>query len=108
MRNRPEQLTTSLIPWALKPHLQNSDLRLYDRFFTEAYPDAGGKDFLQSPNRDNLKDVTAYLEPSLAKALPDQKFRFERNSQFVAKRMYYKADKPVSNLRAARVKVVVA
>ncbi len=49
-------------------------MRLYDRLFAEAHPDAGGKDFLQSLNPDSLKVVTAFVEPSLAQAQPDRKF----------------------------------
>ena len=98
MRNGPEQLTALHIPRALKPLNQNSDLRLHDRFFPEACPDAGGKDFLQSLNPDSSKVVTAYVEPSLAKAQPDQKFQFERFGYFVADRADHVAGaKPVFN-----------
>jgi len=51
-----------------------AEVRLYDRLFTDAQPDAGGKDFLASLNPDSKKVVTAYVEPSLAQAQPDQKF----------------------------------
>ena len=43
---------------------------------------AGGKDFLASLNPENLKTVTAYVEPSLAQAAADDKFQFERHGQF--------------------------
>ena len=75
-----------------------ADVRLYDRLFAEAHPDAGGKDFLQSLNPDSLKVVTAYVEPSLAQAQPDQKFQFERFGYFVADRLDHVAGaKPVFN-----------
>ena len=75
-----------------------AEVRLYDRLFTEAHPDAGGKDFLQSLNPNSLKVVTAYVEPSLAAALPDQKFQFERFGYFVADRVDHVAGvKPVFN-----------
>jgi glutaminyl-tRNA synthetase len=45
-----------------------AEVRLYDRLFTDAQPDAGGKDFLALLNPDSLKVVTAYVEPSLAAA----------------------------------------
>ena len=63
-----------------------AEVRLYDRLFLDAQPDAGGKDFLESLNPDNLKVVTTYLEPSLAAAKPDAKFQFERFGYFVADR----------------------
>jgi glutaminyl-tRNA synthetase len=63
-----------------------AEVRLYDRLFKDAQPDAGGKDFLESLNPDSLKVVTAYVEPSLAAARPDEKFQFERFGYFVADR----------------------
>ena len=61
-----------------------AEVRLYDRLFLDAQPDAGGKDFIESLNPDSLKVVTAFVEPSLAKARPDDKFQFERLGYFVA------------------------
>jgi glutaminyl-tRNA synthetase len=73
-------------------------VRLYERLFADAHPDAGGKDFLLSLNPDSLKVVTAYVEPSLAAAHPDQKFQFERFGYFVADRADHVAGmKPVFN-----------
>ncbi|ARV18192.1 Glutamine--tRNA ligase [Curvibacter sp. AEP1-3] len=75
-----------------------AEVRMYDRLFSDAQPDAGGKDFLESLNPNSLKVVTAIVEPSLANAQPDQKFQFERHGYFVADRVDHKADKPVFNL----------
>jgi len=74
-----------------------AEVRLYDRLFTDAHPDAGGKDFMASLNPDSKKIVTAYVEPSLAAALPDQKFQFERHGYFVADRKDHAPGKPVFN-----------
>ena len=74
-----------------------AEVRLYDRLFTEAQPDAGGKDFLTSLNPDSKKVVTAVVEPSLAAAVADQKFQFERHGYFVADRKDHAAGKPVFN-----------
>ncbi len=74
-----------------------AEVRLYDRLFADAHPDAGGKDFLQALNPDSLKVVQAYVEPSLALAQPDQKFQFERHGYFVADRIDHRADRPVFN-----------
>ncbi len=43
---------------------------------------ASGKDFLASLSLNGLKTVTAYVEPSLARAEADDKFQFERHGQF--------------------------
>ncbi len=74
-----------------------AEVRLYDRLFTDPQPDAGGKDFLTLLNPDSLKVVTAYVEPSLANAQPDEKFQFERFGYFVADRKDHTPGKPVFN-----------
>ncbi|MFM8575600.1 MAG: glutamine--tRNA ligase/YqeY domain fusion protein [Limnohabitans sp.] len=74
-----------------------AEVRLYDRLFADAQPDAGGKDFLQALNPDSLQVVTAYVEPSLAAAAPDQKFQFERFGYFVADRHDHRPGQPVFN-----------
>jgi len=74
-----------------------AELRLYDRLFTEAQPDAGGKDFMASLNPNSKKVVRGYIEPSLANAQPDDKFQFERHGYFVADRVDHAPGKPVIN-----------
>ena len=77
----------------------SAEVRMYDRLFIDAQPDAGGKDFIESLNPDSLKVVSAIVEPSLANALPDQKFQFERHGYFVADRLdHVQGAKPVFNL----------
>ena len=75
-----------------------AEVRLYDRLFSDPQPDAGGKDFIEALNPDSLKVVSAFVEPSLALAQPDQKFQFERFGYFVADRVDHVAgSKPVFN-----------
>jgi glutaminyl-tRNA synthetase len=74
-----------------------AEVRMYDRLFLDPQPDAGGKDYLESLNPDSLKTITAIVEPSLATALPDAKFQFERHGYFVADRVDHAAGKPVFN-----------
>jgi glutaminyl-tRNA synthetase len=74
-----------------------AELRLYDRLFTEAQPDAGGKDFLASLNPASKRVVRGFIEPSLAHAQPDDKFQFERHGYFVADRHDHVAGQPVIN-----------
>ena len=76
----------------------SAEVRMYDRLFSDAHPDAGGKNFLDSLNPNSLKVVTAIVEPSLANAKPDDKFQFERHGYFVADRVDHTAGKPVFNL----------
>ncbi len=76
-----------------------AEVRMYDRLFLDAQPDAGGKDFIESLNPDSLKVVTAIVEPSLAQAQPDDEFQFERHGYFVADRVdHVQGTKPVFNL----------
>jgi glutaminyl-tRNA synthetase len=77
------------------------ELRLYDRLFTEAQPDAGGRDFKLSLNPNSKKVARGYLEPSLANARPDEKFQFERHGYFVADRVDHAPGQPVMNRIAA-------
>jgi glutaminyl-tRNA synthetase len=74
-----------------------AEVRMYDRLFLDPQPDAGGKDYLESLNPDSLKIATAIVEPSLATALPDAKFQFERLGYFVADQVDHAAGKPVFN-----------
>ncbi len=74
-----------------------AEVRMYDRLFLDAHPDAGGKDFIESLNPDSLKVVTAIVEPSLANAKPGDKFQFERHGYFVADCVDHMEGKPVFN-----------
>ena len=86
-----------VITWVAAHDAVPAEVRLYDRLFKDEHPDAGGKDFLESLNPDSLKIVTAFVEPSLANAQPDDKFQFERHGYFVADRVDCVAGKPVFN-----------
>jgi glutaminyl-tRNA synthetase len=77
-----------------------AEVRLYDRLFKEAMPDAGGKDFIEALNPESLQVVTVVVEPSLAQAKPDDKFQFERHGYFVADRVDHS---PVGRLVFNRV-----
>mgnify|MGYP000028148699 CR=1 FL=1 len=86
-----------VITWVGASDGVRAEVRLYDRLFADAHPDAGGKDFLQALNPESLQVVTAYVEPSLAQAQPDQKFQFERFGYFVADRLDHTPQRPVFN-----------
>nr|MDP2191585.1 glutamine--tRNA ligase/YqeY domain fusion protein [Rhodoferax sp.] len=87
-----------VITWVAVADGLSAEVRLYDRLFTDAQPDSGGKDFLASLNPNSLKVVQAVVEPSLASAKADDKFQFERHGYFVADRVDHAAGKPVFNL----------
>jgi glutaminyl-tRNA synthetase len=56
-------------------------VRLYDRLFTVAEPDATG-DFKQHLNPHSLEVVIAKCEPNLQDAQPDLRYQFERLAYF--------------------------
>lgn len=87
------------ITWVGVADGSKAEVRLYDRLFTVPQPGAGDKDFLEEMNPDSLKVVTAYVEPSLAKAKGDEKFQFERHGYFVADRKDHRpgGEQPVFN-----------
>ena len=92
-----------VITWVGVNDAVQAEVRLYDRLFKQAHPEAGGVDFLTNLNTNSLKVMTAYVEPSLAsggaiEARADDKFQFERHGYFVADRVDHAAGKPVFNL----------
>jgi glutaminyl-tRNA synthetase len=74
-----------------------AEVRLYDRLFSDAQPDAGGKDFKASLNPESLRVVTGYLEASLAGAEADERFQIERHGYFVTDRLDHAPGRPVLN-----------
>ena len=69
------------IHWVSATRGVDAEVRLYDRLFNVAEPDADGK-FLEHVNRHSLEVVTAKLEPSLATAGRGERFQFERLGYF--------------------------
>jgi glutaminyl-tRNA synthetase len=70
---------------------------LYDRLFTEAQPEAGGRDYRTVLNPLSKVTVSAFVEPSLAHTAPEQRFQFERHGYFIADRKDHRAEAPVFN-----------
>ncbi len=87
-----------VITWVAVADALPAEVRLYDRLFKEAHPEAGGVDFLQNLNANSLTVMHAVVEPSLATAKADDKFQFERHGYFAADRVDHAAGKLVFNL----------
>ncbi|MFD2366229.1 glutamine--tRNA ligase/YqeY domain fusion protein [Pseudoduganella sp. GCM10020061] len=85
------------IHWVSAEHALATEVRLYDRLFTDPMPDSGGKDFREFLNPQAKEVVQAYLEPGIAAAQPEDRFQFERHGYFVADRVDSKPGKPVFN-----------
>ncbi len=89
------------ITWVAAADAVPAEVRLYERLFNTAQPEAGGADFLQALNPDSLQTVQAWLEPTLAQAQPEQRFQFERHGYFVADRHQHSPARLVFNRIAA-------
>jgi len=69
------------IHWVSASHSIDAEVRLYDRLFTAAEPDADG-DYKKHLNPRSLETVTAKCEPSLREAKPELRYQFERLAYF--------------------------
>jgi glutaminyl-tRNA synthetase len=73
------------IHWVSAAEAIDAEVRLYDRLFSEAEPDAGG-DFKKYLNPDSLTVLTAKCEPSLREAKAELRYQFERLGYFALDR----------------------
>ncbi|MBL7471484.1 glutamine--tRNA ligase/YqeY domain fusion protein [Robertkochia sediminum] len=63
------------------------EVRLYDRLFSVAEPEEDKeKDFMDFINPESLKVTTAYAEPSLKNAQPEERYQFQRLGYFCVDR----------------------
>jgi len=70
------------IHWVSAKTAIEAEVRAYDRLFTEAEPEAGGRDFRTVLNPASLQIIRAKLEPSLAQPAAGQPYQFERLGYF--------------------------
>jgi glutaminyl-tRNA synthetase len=71
-----------VIHWVSAEQALDAEIQLYDRLFTVANP-AASDDFHSVINADSLITITAAkVEPSLAHAIPEKAFQFERQGYF--------------------------
>ena len=70
------------IHWVSAEHAVDAEVRLYDHLFTSERPD-DDDDFMTTLNPDSLEFIAdAKVEPSLADAVPGEKYQFERTGYF--------------------------
>ena len=73
------------IHWVSATHAVSAEIRVYDQLFSKEDPGevpAGGN-YLDNLNPNSLESIVdAKLEPSLADALPGDRFQFERSGYF--------------------------
>ncbi len=85
------------IHWVCAKKAYAAEIRLFDRLFKVPHPGAGEGSFLDDLNPESRNIITAYLEPSLREAKPEDRFQFERHGYFVADRHDSKPGAPVFN-----------
>ncbi len=71
------------ITWVSTKYAIPATVNLYDRLFTDEFPDSGDKDFLASLNPNSLQVVKAWLEPGID-VTPGNQWQFERLGYFIA------------------------
>lgn len=87
----------STIHWISAAHAKEAEFRMYDRLFQKEDPEEGEEGFLHCLNPDSLEIRHGYVELSLAKTEPGDRFQFERIGYF-ATDPDSTEEKPVFNL----------
>ncbi len=88
------------IHWVSAAHAHEAEVRLYDRLFAVEDPnrEEDGKTYLDHLNPHSLEVIRdARLEPDLAKAVPGERFQFERLGYFCADAVDSQPGRPVFN-----------
>ncbi|MHB0774151.1 glutamine--tRNA ligase/YqeY domain fusion protein [Halomonas sp. WWR20] len=76
-----------VIHWVSAPHAVPVEARLYENLFLLEAPDRDRDgDFLDHLNPESLDVVRGFAEPSLADAVPESRYQFERVGYFCADR----------------------
>ena len=92
------------IHWVDAATAVDAEIRLYDNLFSDAEPDAAGKNFIECLNPNSLEVLTgAKVEAGLAAAQPADRFQFMRQGYFCADSRDSKPDHLVFN-RAVSLK----
>jgi glutaminyl-tRNA synthetase len=84
------------VTWISTAQAVSAEIRLYDRLFSEPFPDAGDSDFLSCLNPHSVQVVKAFLEPGTA-LVPGVVTQFERLGYFVVDPIDSTPSAPVFN-----------
>jgi glutaminyl-tRNA synthetase len=86
-KNPAGRKVKGVIHWLSVEHALAAEIRLYDRLFTVAEPDADKEhDFCEFLNPDSLTVVQGWVEPVVRDAEPETRYQFERLGYFCADR----------------------
>ncbi len=84
------------VTWISTAQAVSAEIRLYDRLFSEPFPDAGDNDFLNCLNPQSVQVVRAFLEPGTT-LTPGVVTQFERLGYFVVDSTDSSPNAPVFN-----------
>jgi glutaminyl-tRNA synthetase len=91
-----------VIHWVSAEHAVATPIRLFDRLFTEEYPEADKEiSFTKYVNPESSKQVTALCEPSLMEMTAGEQCQFERIGYFCVDNKLSKPGAPVFNRTVA-------
>jgi glutaminyl-tRNA synthetase len=85
------------IHWLSSKYALKSEVRLFDNLFSDSRPDVSSQEYKRLLAVNSKETISAYIEPSLNEAQPEEFFQFERSGYFVADQLDMKTDKPVFN-----------
>ena len=86
-KNPAGRKVKGVIHWLPVAHALAAEIRLYDRLFTVAEPDADKEvDFCTFLNPHSLTVVQGWVEPAVRDAQPETRYQFERLGYFCADR----------------------
>ncbi len=71
------------IHWVSAKDAIKTEIRLYDYLFTEENPDGLRAKWLEAFNKDSLKTIEAFVEPSVKDIGDKENFQFERTGYFI-------------------------
>ena len=86
-----------VVTWVGAQDAVAAEVRLYEPLFLDEHPDTGGRDFMDGLNPASRRVVEAMVEPTLADAVAEDRFQFERHGYFVADRVDHASGRPVFN-----------
>ena len=90
-KNPEGRKVKGVIHFLSREHALPAEIRLYDRLFTVARPDADKEvDFCNFLNPDSLKVVQGWVEAAVKDALPEKHYQFERLGYFCTDRRDHK------------------
>jgi glutaminyl-tRNA synthetase len=84
------------VTWISAAQAIPAEIRLYDRLFSEPFPDAGDSDFLTCLNPNSAQSVKAWLEPGTV-ATAGVVSQFERLGYFAVDSVDSTLERPVFN-----------